>query len=252
MSYTITAQQEIVTFTITRPEVRNAVNHKVMDGLERFICQLERDRSVKWGVITSEGGEAFCSGGDLGEFHALATSEQALPMLLRMTGLLYRLATLPIPIIALMDGVAVGGGCEIAAACDYRLMKSSGKAGFIQGTLAITAGWGGASLLYEKESNHGRVLQLLTEARVHKAEDLAEWGWITELYSGDKQQALECFTEKTAHIDPSVLQAYKSIAIRKWKQSKLKERMMEECKQCAVLWESDAHHAAVERFRSQK
>ncbi|REB09662.1 enoyl-CoA hydratase/isomerase family protein [Sporosarcina sp. BI001-red] len=251
MSFNITSDQGMLTFTITRPEVRNAVNHEVMEGLERFINMIEQDCSVKWGIITSEGGKAFCSGGDLGEFHALETSAQALPMLSRMTELLYRLATLPVPTLALMDGAAVGGGCEIAAACDYRLMKSGAKAGFIQGSLAITTGWGGASLLYEKESGHSKILQLLTEARVHTAEDLAEWGWITNTYTSDKQVALERFTAKFDLIEPSVLQAYKTIAIRKWEQSDLKSRMIDECKRCSILWESEAHHAAVHQFRNR-
>ncbi|MCM3756621.1 enoyl-CoA hydratase/isomerase family protein [Sporosarcina aquimarina] len=251
MSFKITSDQGTVTFTITRPEVRNAVNYEVMDGLEQFVDFVEQDGDVKWCVITSEGGKAFCSGGDLSEFHSLETSAQALPMLSRMTKLLYRLATLPIPVIALMDGAAVGGGCEIASACDYRLMKSGSKAGFIQGSLAITTGWGGASLLYEKKSGHSEVLQLLTEARVHTAEKLLEWGWITDTYSGDKQVALDKFTAKFDHIESSVLQAYKAIAIRKWEQSDLKGRMIEECKRCSILWESEAHHAAVHQFRSR-
>lgn len=251
MSFNITSDQGVVTFTITRPKVRNAVNYEVIEGLEQFITRIEQNKSVKWGVITSAGGKAFCSGGDLGEFHALETSAQALPMLSRMTELLYRLATLPVPTLALMDGAAVGGGCEIAAACDYRLMKSGVKAGFIQGTLAITTGWGGASLLYEKESGHSHVLQLLTRAQLHTAEALVEWGWITELYGDDKQAALDQFIAKFANIESDVLRAYKAVAVRKWEQSDLKSRMMEECNQCSILWESEAHHAAVRQFRNR-
>lgn len=252
MSYNITTEEGIATFTITRPEVRNAVNHDVIEGLERFITLIEQDNSVKWGVITSEGGKAFCSGGDLEEFHALETSEQALPMLTRMTKLLYRIATLPVPTLALIDGAAVGGGCEIATACDYRLMKSDAKAGFIQGTLNITTGWGGASLLYEKVPGHSEILRLLTEARVHTAEELLKWGWITETYSVDKQVALIRFTAKFDYIEPAVLRAYKAIAIRKWEQSNLESRMIEECQRCSILWESEAHHTAVRQFRSRK
>ncbi|WP_432354873.1 enoyl-CoA hydratase/isomerase family protein [Sporosarcina sp. A2] len=251
MSYTITSDPEIVTFTITRPEVRNAVNHHVMDGLEEFISQIEQNHSIKWGVITSEGGKAFCSGGDLGEFHTLETTAQALPMLSRMTELLYRLATLPVPVVALMDGAAVGGGCEIASACDYRLMKSGAKAGFIQGTLAITTGWGGASLLYEKEGDHNKVLQLLSEARVYSADALLEWGWITDTFMGEKQVALDRFTTKFSHIESSVLRAYKAIAIRKWEQTDLRNRMIQECQHCAILWESEEHHQAVRQFRNR-
>ena len=252
MSFTIHSNDGMLFFTITRPEVRNAVNYEVMQGLEQFIDQIEQSSHVKWAVITSVGERAFCSGGDLGEFHALQTEAEAYPMLSRMTELLYRLVTLPVPVIALMDGAAVGGGCEIAAACDIRVMKATAKAGFVQGTLAITTGWGGASLLYEKEQGHSRVFQLLAGAQVQSAEKLHEWGWITETYSSDKVEALNRFTSNYDHIEPAVLQAYKAVAIRKWTQSNLKQRMLDEAKRCSVLWESEAHHAAVQRFRGSK
>ena len=252
MSFEITSNADILTFTLTRPEVRNAVNYEVMDGLEQFLQELERKETVKWGVITSVGGKAFCSGGDLGEFHTLKSTEEAYPMLSRMTRLLYRIATSPVQIIALMDGAAVGGGCEIAAACDVRLMKSSAKAGFIQGTLAITTGWGGASLLYEKEGNQQEVLPFLMEANVHSAQSLAEWGWVSAVYEEDKIEALEHFVAKFERIEPSVLRAYKAVAIRKWEQTNLQERMLQEAKQCSILWAADAHHAAVDRFRTKR
>lgn len=252
MSFTIHTNDGISFFTITRPEVRNAISYEVMQGLEQFLNQVEQDLNVKWAVITSEGGKAFCSGGDLSEFHTLETEAEAYPMLGRMTDLLYRVATLPVPVIALMDGAAVGGGCEIAAACDIRLMKSGAKAGFIQGTLAITTGWGGASLLYEKGNDHEQMFQLLAGAKVHSAETLVEWGWVTEAYTTNKQEVLHRFISNFEHIEPSVLQAYKAVAVRKWEQSDLRNRMLAEAKRCSVLWESEAHHAAVQGFHSSK
>ncbi|GKV67703.1 hypothetical protein NCCP2716_02010 [Sporosarcina sp. NCCP-2716] len=252
MAYTLTENDGVLTFSIDRPEVRNAVNHDVMDGLERFIGKLEEDPDVKWGVITSEGGKAFCSGGDLEEFHSFRTAEDARPMLTRMTRLLYRLAGVHVPVVALMDGAAVGGGCELAAACDFRLMRSDAKAGFIQGTLAITTGWGGASLLYEKDGNHSRTLQLLMGAGVHTAETLEGLGWVTEVYSGSKEAALDRFLKQYAAIAPGVLRAYKAVAVRKFESADLQGRMLAESEQCAVLWESEAHHEAVRRFREKK
>ncbi len=251
MVYSLTKAEGILTFSIDRPEVRNAVNYDVMDGLERFIGRLEEERDVKWGVLTSEGGKAFCSGGDLGEFHSFRTAEEARPMLIRMTRLLYRLASAQVPVIALMDGAAVGGGCELAAACDFRLMPSGAKAGFIQGTLAITTGWGGASLLYEKDGHHSGSLQLLMGAGVHTAETLERLGWVTEVYTGSKETALDRFLSRYAAISPDVLRAYKAVAVRKFESSDLEERMLAESEQCAFLWESEEHHDAVRRFREK-
>lgn len=252
MSYKIEINDGIATFVINRPEMRNAVNHAVMEGLEKFLSQIETDGNIAYAVITGAGDRAFCSGGDLSEFHGFRTADEAYPMLSKMAGLLYRLSTLPVPVIALVNGAAVGGGCEIATACDYRLISSKTKAGFIQGTLAITSGWGGASQLLVKMNNHDVAMKLLSEAKVHTAEQLQETGWATEVFDGDSQDGLEKFISEMKTIHPSVHRAYKRLAILKWEQSGLGNHMLEEAAQCAKLWESDAHHEAVEKFLSKK
>ena len=252
MSYNIQIENEIATFTIDRPDLRNAVNYAVMEGLEQFIDRIKDNPTVAFAVITGAGDRAFCSGGDLAEFHGFRTADEALPMLSKMAGILYRVATLPMPVIALVNGAAVGGGCEIATACDYRVVSSRTKAGFIQGTLAITTGWGGATLLFEKAGKHDRVFRLLSEADVHSAEQLLDAGWATELYEGSAEEGLKRFLTKMSTIHPSVHRAYKTIAIRKWTADFMRDRMLEEARQCSILWEDEAHHKAVERFLSKK
>ena len=120
----------------------------VMVGVEEFNEQVKIEYAIHVAVLTGEGNEAFFAGGDLSEVHKLRTAQETFPILSSMADLLYKLSTLPMPVIALVNGVAVGGGCEIAMACDYRLISSKAKAGFIQGTLSITTGWGGATLLF--------------------------------------------------------------------------------------------------------
>ncbi|WP_269049599.1 enoyl-CoA hydratase/isomerase family protein [Sporosarcina sp. G11-34] len=248
MSYLIKVEKSIATFTIDRPEMRNAVNTEVVNGLESFINQIEDDASVSFAIITGTGEQAFCSGGDLSEYHSLRTAEESFPMLSRMAGLLHRLATLTIPTVALVNGTAVGGGCELAMACDYRVVSNKARAGFIQGTLAITTGWGGATLLFEKDGKHDRVFRLLSEAKIHTANEMLEMGWATEIYEGSAEEGLSQFLEKMLAVQPSVHKAYKTIAVRKWTADFIKDRMIEEARQCSILWESEAHHEAVERF----
>lgn len=248
MPYTYLVKDSIAYFTITRPKMRNAVNYDVMEGLETFLDEIEDNPDISFAVITGEGDRAFCSGGDLSDFHGFETAEQALPMLSRGAAILYRIAALPMPVIAVVNGTAVGGGCELATACDYRLMSVNAKAGFIQGTLAITSGWGGASLLFEKNGPHDQLLKLTTGASVHSAEHMLEIGWATELYEGDAETALKQFVEPLKKIHRNVHRAYKAIAVRKWKDNGLQEAMQEEARVCSILWESDAHHEAVQRF----
>ncbi|MFS0574360.1 enoyl-CoA hydratase/isomerase family protein [Sporosarcina sp. 179-K 3D1 HS] len=248
MSYKIEIKEGIATFTIDRPERMNAVNYEVMDGLEEFLDRISDDPEVGYAVITGAGDRAFCSGGDLSEFHGMQTADQAYPMLSRMAGLLYRVATLPMPVIALVNGSAVGGGCELATACDYRIISSKAKAGFIQGTLAITTGWGGATLLFEKDGKHDRVFRLLSEANVRTAEQMLEAEWATELYDGSAEEGLARFLSKMSKIHPSVHRAYKTVAIRKWTADFMRDRMLEESRQCSILWASETHHEAVQQF----
>ncbi|PIC65720.1 enoyl-CoA hydratase [Sporosarcina sp. P13] len=248
MSYTIVIDQSIAYFTIERPAMRNAVNYEIMEGLEAFLEQIQDDPQISFAVITGEGELAFCSGGDLSDFHGFRTAEDAWPMLSRGASILYRIATLPMPTIALVNGTAVGGGCELATACDYRLVATHAKAGFIQGTLAITSGWGGATLLFEKNAPHDQLLQLTSRASVHSAMELKDLGWATDVYDGDAQLALDEFLAPMLKIHRNVHRAYKSIATRKWKAHDLEQAMQEEARVCSVLWESDAHHEAVQRF----
>lgn len=248
MSYLITYEDSIATFTIDRPEMRNAINTDVVDGLESFINHVEKDSGVSIVVITGAGDQAFCSGGDLSEYHSLRTAAESYPMLSRMAGLLHRLSTLYIPTIALVNGAAVGGGCELATACDYRLVSSNAKAGFIQGTLAITTGWGGATLLFEKDGKHDRVFRMLSEAKVLTAEEMLASEWATEIYTGTAKEGLADFLVGMLKVHPAVHKAYKKIAVRKWTADFIRDRMQEEARQCSILWENEAHHEAVHRF----
>jgi enoyl-CoA hydratase len=237
-------------FTINRSEKRNAINYEIMKGLKNAL-ELAMSPNIKALVITGSGDQAFCSGGDLSEFHLLETQIEAYPMLKEMSQILYRLLTLPKPTIALMNGPAVGGGCELAIACDFRLAKNGVKAGFVQGKQAITTGWGGGTILAEKLPQSA-TLKLLMEGEVQTAEHLRAVGFLDEFYDGDPMRACETFLNKMLTLETNVLSAYKNMYIRKYEQSKLLERIEEEVLSCSFLWESEAHHQHVSNFLKNK
>ena len=244
MSYKIEVADEIMTFTIDRPHIRNAVNDEVIEGLEKLVKRAG-ESEIRFVIITAAGDQAFCSGGDLSVFHALRTEEEAYPMLKRMGEALYAVKTLPVPVIALVNGTAVGGGCEIATACDYRLVRAHAKCGFIQGALAMTSGWGGGTYLFEA-LQHDRALQMLGEARVYTSAELEKNGWATKIIRTDSDIA--DFFASMKKVRPEVHRAYKEMATRKWQETNLKKRVDAEIQRCAELWSKDAHHDAVDRF----
>ncbi|MDF9762514.1 enoyl-CoA hydratase/carnithine racemase [Peribacillus simplex] len=240
----------IMKVLINRPEKRNAVNYQLMDELKSILSEAAHDDEVKLLVLTGAGSEAFCSGGDLSEFQDLHTEEEAFTMLSKMGEILYTLAVFPKPTFALINGSAVGGGCEIAIACDFRLAKSGAKLGFVQGTLGITTGWGGASLLLEKIPEQ-KALKLLLDAKIHKAEEAKEFGFVDEIV-GEGLDGWEKFAEDFLRHETGVLMAYKRLLVHKWEYSGLRGRMDAEIRECSKLWASDEHHDAVDRFLNKK
>ena len=251
MAYELQIHNNHLIFTINRPEKHNAINDEVMVGLQKALDVIKENKQIGCFIITGAGEKSFCSGGDLSVFHALRTEEQAYAMLSKMGKILYEVATLPIPTIALMNGTAVGGGCEIAIACDYRIVHKNAKAGFIQGKLAITTGWGGGTYLMQRGLRYDRALKMLMDANPLVSEELAANGFASTLYEGDKWEALNRFTEPLNAIQPEVLKAYKQIELRKWQTLNVRQQVMDEIATCAKLWEDDAHHDAVNQFLSK-
>ncbi|MGE7601906.1 enoyl-CoA hydratase/isomerase family protein [Peribacillus sp. NPDC097675] len=234
--------------SLNRPEKRNAVNFLLMEELEIVLSNAASDDEVKVLLLTGEGSQAFCSGGDLSEFHDLYTEEEAFSMLSRMGEILYKLAIFPKPTIALLNGSAIGGGCEIATACDFRLARHGIKIGFVQGTLGITTGWGAASLLFEKLPVQN-ALKLLLDAEIHSSENAKEMGFIDEIVD---LEDWEEFADGFLRHEPRVLMAYKKVLVKKWQDGGLKGRMEAEIRECAKLWATEAHHLAVSHFLNKK
>ncbi|WP_280391748.1 enoyl-CoA hydratase/isomerase family protein [Nocardia wallacei] len=130
--------------TINRPHARNAIAPETMDQLEQAIDAAAGARAL---ALTGAGERAFVSGGDLKELAALRTEAQAAEMAWRMRGVCDRLAAFPGPVVAALNGHALGGGAEVAVAADIRIAADDIKIGFNQVSLAIMPAWGGAERL---------------------------------------------------------------------------------------------------------
>lgn len=136
--------QGLAVITIDRPHARNAIAPATMDELDKAIDAAEGALAL---VIRGAGDRAFVSGGDLKELAAIRTEEEAAAMARRMREICDRLAAFPAPVIAALNGHALGGGAEVAVAADIRVAADDIKIGFNQVTLAIMPAWGGAERL---------------------------------------------------------------------------------------------------------
>ncbi|WP_077211421.1 enoyl-CoA hydratase/isomerase family protein [Bacillus dakarensis] len=244
--YQMKVNEDVLFFTIMRPQKRNAINYEVMDGL-RDAINFTKKENVKGLVITGEGDQAFCSGGDLSVFQNLRTEEQAYEMLSKMANILYELLVLPKPTVALMNGTALGGGCELATACDFRVVRKGIRAGFVQGDLAITTGWGGGTILLEKVPlSIG--MKMLYEAKRYTAEELIHMGFAQYIYESEPEVGFKENMSEKFLMEEGVLRAYKEMMIRKWEEKNIKEKIEKEIRKCSKLWASDAHHQRVDSF----
>jgi len=132
--------------TLNRPHVRNALNWNAMEKFAETIDRVSGDKEMRALIITGSGG-AFCAGGDLYELDNYMTREDGSRLATIMGGALKRLENLPFPSLAAMEGPAIGGGAEIALACDLRVMAERAVIGLVHIRLAIMPAWGGGQRL---------------------------------------------------------------------------------------------------------
>ncbi|EIT84977.1 enoyl-CoA hydratase/isomerase [Fictibacillus macauensis ZFHKF-1] len=243
-----TVKNEIAWLTLNRPQQRNAVDFDVIALLKHHLIKAKEDDSVKMLLITGSGQDAFCAGGDVKAFQNLQTAHEAYDMLSRMGEVLRSLFFFPKPTVALLNGTAVGGGCELAAACDFRVATADAKIGFIQGNLGITTGWGGATYLFERITKI-EALDLLLSAQKITAVQAHQKGFIQYVIkSASVNEEVSRYLQRYLALPKEVLMTYKRNYIDSLDQQAINSRVEQEIRRCATLWESDVHHQAVANF----
>jgi len=157
-------RQDVLWLTINRPARRNALSLDLLDLLERALQACTDSDEYKCVVLTGAGERCFAAGGDLRELDALRTPEQALAMSRHGRRVLDCIRNHPLPVVAALNGHALGGGAELAVACDARVCAAHAEIGFLQARLNVTTAWGGGIDLVALLGT-GRALAVLLEGR---------------------------------------------------------------------------------------
>ena len=139
-------QSGVARLTLDRPDVMNALSFDTLARLGELVDQLKGDKAVRVVILTGAGERAFCAGADLKERVGF-TEEQTLAFVTRIGDTFSALAALPQPVIAAINGVAYGGGLELALACDLRVAVAGARMGLTETSLAIIPGAGGTQRL---------------------------------------------------------------------------------------------------------
>ena len=229
--------------TIDRPEVRNALDLETIEILSDAVDGLARDPSLR-GVVVTGGGGTFVSGGDLKDFLRLEDSEAGKRMAERMQSVLARLEALEVPVIAAIEGMALGGGAEVALACDIRVASESAGIAFKQVSLGIMVGWGGGQRLVRVVGRSQALRLLLTGAPV-TAEEAARIGLVDQVVpSGDALSAALSLARQIAAQPAAAVRATKR-AIHYGAEMSRSEAAAFEAECFATLWGSPDHREAV-------
>jgi ethylmalonyl-CoA/methylmalonyl-CoA decarboxylase len=198
--------------TLRHSEKRNAMSASMMLDLRRCV-KLLADWQGALLVLRGEAGH-FCAGADLGLVRgALADAEGGRGMCAWMTELLNAIYTAPYVSVAVVEGVALGGGAELATATDFRLLSSKATFQFLHAKRGLSPGWGGASRLVELVGRR-RTLHLLTAAQPVSPNDALTWGLVDGVFEeGESASALERFVTPILSHDSQAIRANKMAVV---------------------------------------
>ena len=176
-------KEEIAFLTICKPEVLNALDEEVLSELDRALAEAAEDTQAKVLILTGEG-RAFAAGADIGAQSTLDL-EGGRTWGRKGSTILRRLELLPIPTIAAVNGFALGGGCELAMACDMIIASEKAKFGQPEVSLGITPGFSGTQRLARKVGK-AKAMELILTGDMIKAHEALRIGLINSVFSPDQ------------------------------------------------------------------
>lgn len=227
---------EIAILTISRPESLNALNSILFKELNAYLDSITENNKVKVLVITGDG-KAFVAGADIAEMQNM-TKEEAFQFSKTGQNTYLRLENLDIPVIAAVNGYALGGGCELALACDFRISNNYGKFGLPEVSLGLIPGYGGTQRL-SRLSGLGNTLFLQLTGQMIDAEEALRMGIVQKVTEASElmNEALKIAKKITQH-GPNAIKTLKRV-VRNGYQTDINKAYDLESTEFSKLFESD-------------
>jgi enoyl-CoA hydratase/carnithine racemase len=197
-------ENKVAYLSIDRPEALNALSREIVDEIDAFVSLLERDHDVRVLVIRSE--KNFAAGADIKDM-ADCSERQASAFSFSPT--FNKLARLAIPTIAAIDGFALGGGMELALACDFRIASEKAKMGFPEINLGIMPGAGG-TIRAARAAGTSAAMELILTGKIIKADRALELGLVGRVVPAEKlAEEAEALANDLAEKAPVALRTAK-------------------------------------------
>lgn len=193
--------------TLTRPEAANAMSVQLLCELSDMLDQINGDPAVRVVLLTGAGEKAFCAGADLKERKGMA--DRQVKQIVQLIGAtVAKVETLAQPVIAVLNGVAFGGGLELALACDLRIAATHAKLGLTETSLGIIPGAGGTQRL-PRLIGLGKAKELIYTARRLSAAEAKDYGIVEYVYEEHEvmEKAQQLALEMAKNAPLSLVQA---------------------------------------------
>ena len=178
-------ENNIFTISINRPDKLNALNKEVIEELSKAIDEIYQDENIKAAIITGSGPKAFVAGADISEF---LTLDAAAGKNLSKKGheeVFNKIENCPKPIIAAVNGFALGGGCELAMACHFRLCSDNAKFGQPEVSLGLIPGYGGTQRLTHLIGK-GKAMELMMTGNMITANEASYLGLVNHVTTAEE------------------------------------------------------------------
>jgi enoyl-CoA hydratase len=185
--------EEFAVLTIRRPKSLNALNFELLQEIGKYLNQLKASRARAL-IITGEGDKAFCAGADIKELQQRVLAAQREGAELGQA-VFAQLDRLPIPSIALVNGFAFGGGCELALACTLRIALPNAKFGLPEVKLGLIPGYGGTQRL-PRLVGQGRALEMVMTGRTVDAEEALAIGLVNRIVQAPGLAAAKAYARE--------------------------------------------------------
>ncbi|MGI8599653.1 MAG: enoyl-CoA hydratase/isomerase family protein [Chitinophagaceae bacterium] len=174
----------ILTITVNRPDKLNALNKDVMADLDAVSSDMATNEEIKGVILTGSGTKAFVAGADISEFVDLSRGE-GLDLAKKGQEIFFKFENSLKPVIAAVNGFALGGGCELAMACHFRIASENAKFGQPEVNLGLIPGYGGTQRLVQLIGK-GRALELLMTGNMIDAQTALQYGLVNHVVTQEE------------------------------------------------------------------
>lgn len=242
----------IATICLNHPERANAFTGKMMVELNDAVDVLTQDTGLK-AVLVYGAHKTFCSGADLTFVNQNLAPSLGLRMSQWMQQVTLKLQRLPLVTVALLHGPALGGGAELAVACDLRIVTPAGRLQFVHGRMGIVPGWGGGTRLVQLVGP-SRALEMMCRGHSLGPHELLASGLATTELPSSLDPSLEALTwvqELVAAAAPRTIQALKTV-VKNAEEFSVEKSLEAERVQFGKVWGGPIHREALDRVEKKK